>query len=951
MFSKYYNSFLIILIFLLVGTIKAKTVNINNNENENKNKNKNNKYYIITIKDRSTYSYVIQPSKQNENENIILKKKDLNEKEKFKLIDIVDVEDIITSNDCYFEINKKNLNDTTLCQLNKNKETVLNKKGEIDIEKLEKKLIPKPSFVSEQLEILAELIMDNIDTYENDDIISNEIHNIIKKRSMTSLKDIIDNKAFSKILKKILDILDVTVIRAYLSEKVVELIKTLSDVVECIEDIKINIPNLPIHENKKSKNEPKNNKDKNTKENNYQEIIYYNITDIIKDTNWKNISIEEHAGNHLSLISQSKVDMKLIGQYDENYYYPTSAGEGVDIYIIDSGININHKDFDATYRTVSCDAYVDDFHNLIKINKNDEKFKNCGENYPNQFHGIAVASAAAGTINGVAKKANIHMINAGFFLIDTYILLDFIEKNAKNPHKTVINMSFNSYSYSNTLDKLINILVRKGFMLIASSGNDSTNSCITDTRYIESLNRKVNDKSYPCAYNDVICVGSFENNVKPSGVYSLNNPYPIANFSNYGNCVDIFAPGFANLASFPNDITKNKIYSNTNEVKGTSYSSPIVSGIAALLISENPEIEFNQSILKKMLIDLSVKDAITNLENLDSPNNIVNIGKKIVYSSNNEYNKFLLYNYWTDLYLKYIPENSINENIQLTLYNDNTRNRNHKNENDFNYSWNINNNNYKIIQNNHLNICLNINNTNGIVYAGNCTNPTIFNTISEFDMNDTIQSEKYPGMCLKGIKSDFNPYGITLFTESKGIRVRMDPCDENDETQHWRIKNISENIRYKSRLWIYNVEKKLCLSFDESDDNVYNYNFIPLILQKCDINYTNQQWLVPDNYHGYYTNIANDYKSIVISPDKKILFGDYVDTIILDKIYVRNVSAILSLENEALKVSDGKENTELCLNISENQNQNNNKNNIYLNVIPCNQSNNHWKLTTEFPLK
>ncbi|ORX52132.1 hypothetical protein BCR36DRAFT_228077, partial [Piromyces finnis] len=57
------------------------------------------------------------------------------------------------------------------------------------------------------------------------------------------------------------------------------------------------------------------------------------------------VKIQKEAYNHLSLISQYKYDNNLVHLYDTNYYIPDSAGEGVDIYIIDRGINTMHLDF------------------------------------------------------------------------------------------------------------------------------------------------------------------------------------------------------------------------------------------------------------------------------------------------------------------------------------------------------------------------------------------------------------------------------------------------------------------------------------------------------------------------------------------------------------------------------------------------------------------------------
>ncbi|KAG4095420.1 hypothetical protein H8356DRAFT_945033, partial [Neocallimastix lanati (nom. inval.)] len=59
---------------------------------------------------------------------------------------------------------------------------------------------------------------------------------------------------------------------------------------------------------------------------------------------------------------------------------------------------------------------------------------------------------------------------------------------------------------------------------------------------------------------------------------------------------------------------------------GTSFSSPITAGATILLAFKNLEINFNQTILKQMIIDLSLKDIIEDLEVLNTPNRLINIG-------------------------------------------------------------------------------------------------------------------------------------------------------------------------------------------------------------------------------------------------------------------------------------------------------------------------------------
>jgi len=619
----------IISIICFVGVIQAKV---------DTNLNLNYKYYIISIKNASKYSFDIQPTKQDE--SVLRRRVEI---PKFNEIDIKEIHEIINSKDCASKLyNYNNINndtETSLCNLGKSKDSFVKTKSENkavinsdDFEKIEKELEPEESFVNEQFEMLAELIIENLDTYKKDDLVTEEIHSLVRKRSKTTINDIISDISFEKILKKAYNILDVTVFYGYLSDVVYEKIKNLPNVVECIENFKVPFPFLPKKFNYSSEKQSKKDEEKII-ENKQENEIYYNITDIKIDTRWSDVSVEPKAGSHLSIISQSKVDFNLVNKYDTNFYYPSTAGEGVDIYFIDSGINTNHVDFDTTYRTVTCDAETRSI-TYTEYEPSSPKITDCAQDKDEQYHGIAVASAAAGTINGVAKKANIHVVAIDLFVVDYISALKYIEKKAKDPHKTIINISSGMYRYSSTFDKQINVLINKGFMIFATAGNEATDACSTEKR--EASDEIVNDKHYPSGYVDVISVGGINNDDEDDEFDKTSNIYSPAWFSNYGSCVDFFAPCFANLAAISGEQTNEKEKGVVYR-KGTSFSSPIVAGIAATLISEHSEITFNQDIMKKMLLDLSIEGVISDLDDLNTPNRLINIGKQVVYSADNEY--------------------------------------------------------------------------------------------------------------------------------------------------------------------------------------------------------------------------------------------------------------------------------------------------------------------------
>ncbi|ORX79664.1 subtilisin-like protein, partial [Anaeromyces robustus] len=227
------------------------------------------------------------------------------------------------------------------------------------------------------------------------------------------------------------------------------------------------------------------------------------------------------------------------------YYYPTSAGHGIDIYFIDTGLNTDHIDF--------FDYEGFDFNRTVTYTSY----------YQNPYHGTAVASVAAGMIFGASQKANIHMIAVDLSVISVLRSFDYILLNAK-PHKTIINMSFSGGSpyYQANEDKLSE-LIEKGFILFTSAGNERENCCAP---------KESEDFHAIAGYRKAITVSAAFSNFRSKG-------YTMEDFANYGDCVDIFAPGFVAAAY----ATESRL--SYYPMEGTSFSSPLAAGVAATIMS------------------------------------------------------------------------------------------------------------------------------------------------------------------------------------------------------------------------------------------------------------------------------------------------------------------------------------------------------------------------------
>ncbi|QLH54405.1 MAG: hypothetical protein CH6_3347 [Candidatus Kapaibacterium sp.] len=174
-------------------------------------------------------------------------------------------------------------------------------------------------------------------------------------------------------------------------------------------------------------------------------------------------------------------------------------------------------------------------------------------------HGTMVAGVICAGLNdtgivGVAPGAKIVVLRA-FDVTGNAEVKDIasaIIYAALNRVK-VINLSFGMHFDSKFLHEAIKFAASKGSILVASAGNDG--------QIVEH---------YPSDYPEVLSVGA----TTPSGT--------IGRSSNYGPLVDIFAPGYEILTTAPNNGYKI--------LSGTSFSSPIVSGVIALMLQLNPNL-------------------------------------------------------------------------------------------------------------------------------------------------------------------------------------------------------------------------------------------------------------------------------------------------------------------------------------------------------------------------
>lgn len=144
----------------------------------------------------------------------------------------------------------------------------------------------------------------------------------------------------------------------------------------------------------------------------------------------------------------------------------------------------------------------------------------------------------------------------------------------------VINLSLGNYQPSNVLEEAVRYAYKKNVVMVSAAGNDGSDQ-----------------PTYPSAYPEVLSVSAVD--------YDGNK----ASFSNYGDYIDIAAPG-VNIPS----TYFNKQYA---ALSGTSMAAPHVTGLAALILSANPDLRSSQviRIIKNSAIDLGEQGKDINFGN------------------------------------------------------------------------------------------------------------------------------------------------------------------------------------------------------------------------------------------------------------------------------------------------------------------------------------------------
>lgn len=227
-----------------------------------------------------------------------------------------------------------------------------------------------------------------------------------------------------------------------------------------------------------------------------------------------------------------------IERVNSNYVWGIATGSGVNVAVVDTGIDITHADLKANLKgganfVSTASSYNDD------------------NGHGTHVAGIIAASNNTVGVVGVAPQANLYAVKV-LNKSGTGYISDIIAgiQWSVNNHMDIVNMSLGSNYPSDAFEAAINAASDAGVIIVAAAGNDSS------------------AVDYPAAYAKTIAVSATgSNNI-------------LATFSSRGDQVDVSAPGVSIYSTY-----KGGTYAT---MSGTSMATPHVSGVIALMLQRGP---------------------------------------------------------------------------------------------------------------------------------------------------------------------------------------------------------------------------------------------------------------------------------------------------------------------------------------------------------------------------
>jgi len=249
-------------------------------------------------------------------------------------------------------------------------------------------------------------------------------------------------------------------------------------------------------------------------------------------------------------------------------YTYTATGAGVTAYVIDTGIRKTHSEFGGRavhgFDAVTMGLSSDDCNG----------------------HGTHVSGTIGGATYGIAKGVRlvaVRVLNCAGIGLNSGVIagVDWVTGDHAAGAPAVANMSLGG-GQSAALDTAVRNSIADGVSYAVAAGNDTADACAGS----------------PSGVPEAITVGA------------TDQADARASFSNFGSCVDWFAPGVNITSAWWLTDT------STNIISGTSMATPHVAGVAALYLQGNPGATSQQ--VRDALFNLTTKNIVTNAQSANN---------------------------------------------------------------------------------------------------------------------------------------------------------------------------------------------------------------------------------------------------------------------------------------------------------------------------------------------
>ncbi|KAI9287686.1 peptidase S8/S53 domain-containing protein [Umbelopsis sp. AD052] len=262
-----------------------------------------------------------------------------------------------------------------------------------------------------------------------------------------------------------------------------------------------------------------------------QDAVHYVVEDIT-------LSTQELVQANVPSWGLDRIDQRK--GTDGEYRFPSSQGDGVTIYVVDTGMDISHSDI------------------VGRASHGPTFIGNTSDPTDSNGHGTFVAGVCVGTRYGVAKQANVISVKAlnadgDGQLSNVLKALSWIVEQHQNDTsaKSIVNLSLGA-KYNQATNEAVEEAISLGIHFAIAAGNYGMDAC----------------QFSPASAKGALVVGA------------IDEDDSVSYYSNFGACVDLFAPG-TNIKSIWNTGSDS-----TNTLTGTSMASPHAAGVMALYLSQ-----------------------------------------------------------------------------------------------------------------------------------------------------------------------------------------------------------------------------------------------------------------------------------------------------------------------------------------------------------------------------